>query len=102
MPIIPPILKESILESDFEIKANYFNSFFASQCIPLVNNSKLLDKITYNTAARRTSIKFDNNDILKIIRSSNINKAHEHDGILVIMIKICDGSAIVTYSQGLY
>ena len=94
IPIIPPILKEGKLESDFKIKANYFNSFFASQCTPLVNYSKLPDKITYNSAARLTSIKFDNNDILKIIRSLNVNKAHGHDGILVSMIKMCHESLI--------
>ena len=54
-PIIPPILKQGKLESDVKIKANYFNSFFASQCTPLVNESKLPDKITYNSAARLTS-----------------------------------------------
>ena len=64
---------------------------FASQCTPLVNNSILPDKITYNPAARLTSIKFDNNDILTIIRSLNVNKAHRHDGIPV-RIKICDES----------
>ena len=94
IPIIPPILKEGKLESYFKIKATYFNSFFASQCIPLVNNSKLPDKITYNSAARLTSIKFDNNDILKIIRSLNINKAHGHDDISVRMIKMCDESLV--------
>ena len=52
IPIIPPILKEGKLESDFKIKANYFNSFFASQYTPLVNNGKLLEKITYNSAIR--------------------------------------------------
>ena len=31
IPIIPPILKEGKLESDFKIKASYFNSFFAFQ-----------------------------------------------------------------------
>ena len=41
IPIIPPILKDGKLESDFEIKADYSNKFFASQCNPLVNNSKL-------------------------------------------------------------
>ena len=93
--IIPPILKKGKLESDFKIKANYFNSFFfASQCTSLVNNSKLPDKITCNSAARLTSIKFDNNDILKIIRSLNINKAHGHDDISVRMIKMCDESLV--------
>ena len=90
IPIIPPILKEGKLESDFKIKANYFDNLFASQCTPLVNNSKLPDKITYNSAARLTSIKFDNNDILKIIRSLNVNKAHGHDDISVRMIQMCD------------
>ena len=53
-----------------------------------MNNRKLPDKITYNSAARLTSIKFDNNDILKIISSLNVNKAHGHDGISVRMIKM--------------
>ena len=75
---MPPILKDGKLESDFKIKANYFDKFFAFQCTPLVNNSKLLTKIAYNSAARLTSIKFDNNDILRIIRSLNANKAHKH------------------------
>ena len=49
-------------------------------------NSKLSDKITYNSAARLTSIKFDNNDILTIM-SLIVNKAHGHDGFSVRMIK---------------
>ena len=59
-------MKDGKLESDFKIKANYSNKFFISQCTLLVNNSKLLGKITYNSAARLTLIKFGNNDILKI------------------------------------
>ena len=94
IPILPPILKEDKLESNFKIKANYFNSFFASQCTPLMNNSKLPDKINYISVARLTSIKFDNNDILKITRSLNVNKAHGHYSILVKMIKMCDESLV--------
>ena len=45
-----------------------------------MNNSKLPDKITYNSAARLTSIKFDNNDILNIIRSL---KSVKHMGMMV-------------------
>ena len=88
--IIPPLLKDGNLESVFKIKANYFNNSFASQSTPLVNNSNLPEKTTYNSAARHTSIKFDNSDILKIIWSLNVNKAHGHDGISVRMIKMCD------------
>ena len=54
IPIIPPILKNGKLKTDFKIKADYFNKIFASQCTPLVNNSKLPGKITYNSAARLT------------------------------------------------
>ena len=63
-----------------------------------MNNRKLRDKITYNSAARFTSIKFDNNDILKIIRSLNINKAHGHGDISVWMIKMCDESLVQPFS----
>ena len=40
------------------------------------------------------TIKFNTNDILKIIRSLNINKTHGHDGILVRMIKISNESLV--------
>ena len=92
--IISPLLKDGKLESDFKIKANHFIFFFASQCTSLVNNSKLPEKITNNSAARLTLIKFDNNDILKVIRPLNVNKAHDHDGISVRMMKMCDESLI--------
>ena len=36
------------------------------------------------------SINFFDNDILKIIKSLDINKAHGHDDISVRMVKICD------------
>ena len=65
IPIILPILKDGKLDPNFKIKANYFNKIFASQCTPLVNNSKLSDKITYNSAARLTSIQLLNNDIFR-------------------------------------
>ena len=34
VPIIPQILIENNLETDFFKKANYFNKFFASKCTP--------------------------------------------------------------------
>lgn len=69
----------------FKSKANYFNKFFADQCTPFVNKSKL-DKITDNSAARVTSIKFG--------RSLNVNKTHGHDGISVKTIKMCNESQV--------
>ena len=77
-----------------------------------MNNSKLPDKIlTLRNFISETSIKFDNNDVFKIIRSSNVNNAHGHDGISVRMIKLCEESLIQPLSlvnchiincQGLY
>ena len=66
--IIPLLLNDRKRESDFKVKANYFNNFFASHCTPLLNNSKLTNKMLYNSAARLTSIKFGNSEILKISR----------------------------------
>ena len=68
-----------------------------------MNNIKLPEKIICKSEAILTSIKFDNNDILKVMRSLNVNTAYGHDGILVRMIKcvMTLGSAIVTYFQGL-
>ena len=74
VPIIPPILIENKLETDFLKKANYFNQFFASKCTPLSNSSSLPSSLDLETEARSTSISFSDNDILKIIRSLDINK----------------------------
>ena len=68
-----------------------------------MNKSKLPEKITCSSADKLTSIKFDNNDILKIIRSLNVNRAH--DGISVRTIKTCDESLaqpLLLIFQGLY
>ena len=64
----------------FYIIYSYFsyNTFIISVTISVI-------LVTIHSAARPTSIKFDNNNILKIIKSLNANKAHEHDGISVRM-----------------
>ena len=94
MPIIPPPLINNKLVSDFEVKANYFNDFFASQCTPLNNNSKILETQSYVTKTILSSVKFESKDISNIIRSLVVNKTHDHDNISIIMLTICD-SAIV-------
>ena len=44
VPIISPLLINDKLISDFEVKANHFNNFFASQCTPLDDSSKNYQK----------------------------------------------------------
>ena len=41
IPLIPPIFIGNKLESDFKLKANHFNKFFASKCTPMNNDSSL-------------------------------------------------------------
>ena len=40
LPLILPLLINDKLISDFAVKANHFNNFFASQCTPLDDSSK--------------------------------------------------------------
>ena len=57
-PLIPPILINNKLISNFEEKANYFKAFFASQCTPISNDSTLFLVITPATNASLSSIPF--------------------------------------------
>ena len=76
VPIIPLLLINNKLESDFKIKANYFSSFFDSKCSPLINSSTITNSLKYVSTARFSSFCFSEKDILKIINALNINKAH--------------------------
>ena len=78
--------------TDFQEKANIFNSFFAKQCTLASNNSVLPREFTYMTEERIQSITFSESDVVKIIRALDINKAHGHDNISVTMIKLCTNS----------
>ena len=81
VPLIPPLLVNNKIVSDFTKKTNIFNDFFTLQCTPLNNSSVLPAKVTFKTQSRLNSICFEENDILKIIRNLNVDKAHGHDNI---------------------
>ena len=51
------------------------------------------DKL-YITASSLESITISGSNILKTIRSLDINKAHDHDDISVRMMKICDDAIV--------
>ena len=59
--------------------------FFASQCTPLDNISKISENQIYITNTKLSSIKFQDKDI-NIIRSLSAGKAHDHDNISVGML----------------
>ena len=90
IPLIPPLLVNNKIVSDFTEKENLFNDFSATQCTHLPNNSVLPSSISLKTQTRLSSINFEKEDILKITRNFNVNKAQDHDNISIRMLKICD------------
>ena len=65
VPLIPPLLVNNKIVSEFTKKANLFNDFFATQCTPLTNSSVLPSTITFQTHSRLSSISFENETFLK-------------------------------------
>ena len=61
---------------------------YAKQCNVIVNESVLPD-ICYKTDTRIKDIVFSSDDLHKIIKNLNPNKAHGHDQISIKMIQIC-------------
>ena len=94
IPLIPPIFISNKLVSNFKEKANHFNAFFASQGTPVPNNSTLPLVTTPITNASLSSILFNDQDILNVIHSLNINKVHGFDDLSIRLLKICDSSIV--------
>ena len=90
--VIPPLLFDGKLVLDFKEKANRFNKFFICHCTPLNNGSECPSQLILYTSKRLSSVVFDDQDIIRIIRALNINKAYGHDDISIRMIKICDSA----------
>ena len=94
VPIIPPLLINNEFVTNFEAKANHFNTFFAEQCSTLTNSSTLPQDIVFQTNDSLSSFKISFDDVLKLIRGLDENKAHGHDGISIRMLKLCDESIV--------
>ena len=71
-----------------------FNIFLVSPCTPLDNSSKIPENQTYVTNTKLSSIKFENKDIINIIRSLSVGKAHVHDNISIKMLNIYDSTIV--------
>ena len=72
--LIPPVLVDNKLLTDFLDIANLFNNFFAKQCTPISNDSAVPVNITFEIRERLSSLEFCIDDIAKIIRSLDQNK----------------------------
>ena len=94
IPLIPPLLINNKLESDFGEKANHFNEFFAPKCTPLNNESTLPHSFANKATTDLSPFQFNDQNISKIIRASHVNNAHGCDDTSICMIKICDQSII--------
>ena len=94
IPLIPPLLIEDKFVTEIQTKENIFNKFFAEQCSPLKNDSLLPLNQIFLTQSRLNSLDFNEDEIIKIIRVLNVNKAHGCDDISIRMIKICDKSLL--------
>ena len=90
IPVIPLVLINNKLIANFKEKPNHLNFSFASYYTLLDKNSKIPEMQTFTTDNKLSPVQFEDNDIIKIIRSPNISKAHGHDNISIRMLKLCD------------
>ena len=91
-PCIPPIYHNNNYITDFKEKIQIFNDSFAKHCTLVENSSKLPTNSFKRTNNLLSAISFTKEDIPKIIKNLNPNKAHGFDMISILMIKICDDS----------
>ena len=96
IPLIPPLLVDNKLVTDFLDKANLFNKFFVKQWTSISNDSTVPLNINFETRERLSCLGFCVDDIAKIIRSLDQNKAHGHNEISICMIKLCASSIFET------
>ena len=81
IPLIPSLLVDNKLVTDFLDKANLFNNFFAKQCAPLSKDRTVPVNINFEARERLSSLQLCVYDIVKIIRPLDQNEAHGHDEI---------------------
>ena len=93
-PVIPPLLVNEKLVTNFLEKANIFNDFFSKKYEPLSNGTILTLIPFYYTDNRSKDINFNYENILKTIQFLDSNKVHGHDGALVKMLKLSFPSII--------
>ena len=89
VPCIPPVYDNNRYVTDFKEKCQLFNSYFSEQCTLLKNISTLPNTCSKHTNNILDTIVFSKEDIYKIIKNLNPNKAHGHDMISIRMIKLC-------------
>ena len=87
-----PVLDPKKISKNFKKKAELFNSFIASQCSLIKNDSKLPSHLNYKTDYRLLTVNFSIDDIAKILQNLDPNKAHGHGKISIRMLQLCGNS----------
>ena len=95
--IITPVLVNGELVLDFKQRDNLFNIYFASQCTPIKNGSKI-PNFSYKTKKILTTFGRKDDDILSIIKNLNVDKAHGWGQLSIRMIKACGDSINFPFS----
>ena len=84
IPALPSLLVDGKIVSDFCEKANLFNIFFSSICTPIQNISISSPFLyMYRTNARTTLFHVTKENMLLIIKTSDLCKAHGSNNILI-------------------
>ena len=90
VPIIPPLLANNNVVSNFREKVNVINDFFVQQCQPVANHSILPGNQIFNTQNRLRYFDTDSAKILKLLNGLNPHQPHSHDGNSIPMLKLCN------------
>ena len=72
----------------FKKKVRFSILFFIHHCSPISNGSVLPSELPLRTESTLSTCHFAKKDILRIINNLDPNKAHGHDEISIIMLKI--------------
>ena len=87
--LISPLYHQGNFVSNFKMQGELSNSFFASQCFLIKNDSKLPSHLNYKTDNCLLTANFSIDVIEKIIQNLDPNKAHDHDKISISMLQLC-------------
>ena len=85
---IPAIIDDGVCISNFKMKADLFNDYFANQCI-INENGSVLPRFVPKTNVLLSHVYVTKEEIINIINNLSSNKAHGYDGISVSMLKLC-------------
>ena len=94
IPIIPPLLINNQLVTNFNNKANNFDEHSLNQYSVIDNSSKLLTDQAAYTTSLLSSLDIKESDILDILESLDTNKAHGHDDVSNRMLKVSQKSIL--------